>query len=134
MPIVIAVAKVVGLLAAGSWSNQMLIALAYAPALWLMMTLFSYGVDTPIHNFWEWIFGGGQSGNNRVVEMFTRGTCGAFWSLAALAFAFVTGYWAAMVGYVLFLTFANAYIGGTVKDVEISERLVGMSVALALLV
>jgi len=66
--------------------------------------------------------------------MFTRGTCGFFWSVAALAFVFVTGKWAAFIGYTLFLTFANAFIGGTVEDVEISERLVGMSVALALLV
>ena len=99
-----------------------------------MMAAFSYGVSAPPHKFWVWVFGDGASGNNRTVEMFTRGTCGFFWAFAALAFVFVTGNWAGMAGYILFMTFANAFIGGTVEDVEVSERLVGACVALALLV
>jgi len=98
------------------------------------MSLFSYGLSAPPHKFWVWVFGRSEDGNYIVVEMFTRGTCGFFWALAALAFAFVTGNWAGMAGYVLFMMFANAFIGGTVEDVEVSERLVGACVALALLV
>ena len=119
----------------GYWTAPLnWIVIAYAFALWGMMSLFSYGISAPPHKFWVWVFGDGASGNNRTVEMFTRGTCGFFWAFAALAFVFVTGNWAGMAGYILFMTFANAFIGGTVEDVEVSERLVGACVALALLV
>ena len=119
----------------GYWTAPLnWITLAYMPALWGMMAAFSYGVSAPPHKIWVWVFGDGASGNNRTVEMFTRGTCGFCWALAALAFVFVTGNWAGMAGYILFLTFATAFIGGTVEDVEVSERLVGACVALALLV
>ncbi|MCK4579392.1 MAG: hypothetical protein KAU50_11425 [Candidatus Marinimicrobia bacterium] len=132
LPAIIALAK---LSTIGYWPiSSNWVVLAYMPALWALLSLFSYGIDAPPHKFWVWVFGTGSSGDDPRVEMCTRGTCGFFWSLAALPFAFVTGSWAAMVGYALFMTFANAFIGGTVKDVETSERLVGACVTLALLV
>jgi len=133
-PILVALAKFYVLWGGNIISVKNYLVFAYIPALWALLSLFSYGVDSPVHNFWEWVFKGGQSGNNRMVEIFTRATCGFFWSFAAIAFAVVSGSWIKLVLYIQFLTIANAFIGGTEKDVEVSERLVGLCVAFAVLV
>lgn len=119
----------------GYWTHPInWLALGYMPALWALMSLFSYGLSAPPHKFWVWVFGKGDDGNYRPVEIITRATCGMFWAVAALTFAFVTHRWWAFGLYVPFLSIANGLIGGTVEDVELSERLVGLAVAFALLV
>ena len=112
-----------------------LYALIYAPLLWGMMQLFSYGLTAPPHKFVVWLNGGqGANGNDLFVEIATRALVGFFWSLAGCIFAIVDGNWIMFGVYVIFLTCANGYFGGMYKDVELSERRVGNSVALALLI
>jgi hypothetical protein len=106
----------------------------YIPALWAMLQAISYGLNAPPHKFWVWVFGKGNDGNYRPVEIITRATCGLFWSLPAAIFAYVTGGWVKFGVYVIFLTIANGIIGGTVKDVEVSERGVGACVATSILI
>ena len=119
----------------GYWLHPLnWIVLTYAPALWAMLALFSYGENAPPHKFWAWVFGTEGSTDNRIVEMFTRGTCGLFWAIPTVIFAILSGNWAAFIGGVLFLTFANAFVGGTVKNADLSERLVGMCVMIGILV
>jgi hypothetical protein len=127
-PILIALAKFA--LVFPSW-----LALLYAPALMILIALFSYGVSAPLHILWVFIFGGkGSDGNYIPVEIATRATCGFLWSLAAIPFALISGNWIYQVLYTVFLTIANGLIGPFVKNVEISERAVGASVATAILV
>lgn len=112
-----------------------LLCLLYGVALWGMMSLFSYGITAPPHKFVVWLFGGkGADGNCRPVEITTRAICGFFWSLAAVSLALLTGNWLAFVLYVINTTVVNAVVGGTVGDVEISERLVGAAVSLAVII
>ena len=106
----------------------------YGPFLWAMIQWFSYGLSSPVHDFWEWVFKKGANGDCYEVEWFTRATCGMFWSMAGLVFAVVTGHWLTWTFYMIYLTLANGFIGAGVEDVEISERLVGGSVALAVLI
>ena len=134
VPAVIVLGKVIMLVIAGAGWNT-LYALIYGPALWGMMSLFSYGTSAPPHKVVVWLFGGkGSDGNYRPVEVVTRAICGFFWALAGLVFAFVTGGWLMFGCYVLFLTVMNGLIGGLVKDVEISERAVGACVAAAVFI
>ena len=109
-------------------------ALGYAPLLWGMMSLFSYGVSAPPHKFWVMVFGKGDDGNYKPVEIITRATCGLFWSLPAVLFAIIGGSWLMFAVYCIVLTVANGLIGGFVKDVEISERGVGAVVSLSVFV
>ena len=106
----------------------------YMPLLWAMIQIFSYGLGSPIHDFWEWVFKKGEAGDSYIVEWCTRATCGFLWSLPGAIFAIVSGYWLTFVFYTIFLTLANGFIGAGVEDVEISERLVGGSVALSVLI
>jgi len=127
MPTLIALLKVY-LLGWNWW------AILYAPVLWGLMSLFSYGLSAPPHKFWVWVFGGkGSTGDYLPVECLTRATCGLFWAQAAIVFAILSGGWGYYIIYTVFLTAANAF-WGTVKEVEISERGVGASVAGSLLV
>jgi hypothetical protein len=125
VPIVLAAAKF--LMFKYSW-----IALLYIPAMWGMIQAFSYGITAPPHKFWVWIFGKGKDGNYLPVEIATRATCGFFWSLPAAIFSFISGDWMFFALYVPFLTIANAFFGGLVKDVEVSEKSVGASVGMAI--
>ena len=132
VPLLLTAAKLVSCIHLG-WSC--LYILIYAPALYGLMSLFSYGLSSPVHKFVVFLCDDhGSDGNHKPVEVITRGICGLLWALAAYVFASVTGSWPMFVWYILFLGYANGIIGGTVKDVEKSERLVGISVALALLV
>ncbi len=110
-------------------------ALLYAPALWGMIQAFSYGLSAPPHKFWVWVFGGkGSQGDYEPVEIATRATCGFFWAIPAVIFPLLCGgSWWQFGLYVVFLTVANAF-WGRMKDVEISERGVGFSVATSILV
>jgi len=126
VPIVIASTKLI--ITGGDWW-----VLIYIPLLWGALQAFSYGVDAPVHNFWERVWHCGSHGNAPFVELCTRGTCGFLWSLPAILFAIITGGWILMSVYAVFLMCANALIW-LIKDVEINERLVGACVALALLV
>ena len=127
LPIVIALAKLV-LVFPG------FLVLLYAPLLMAAIALFSYGLKAPLHKMWVFIFGGkGSEGDYIPVEVCTRATCGFLWSLAAIPFAIATGGWVFQIVYTLFLTVANG-LQPFIKDVEISERSVGASVALAILV
>jgi hypothetical protein len=112
-----------------------LFAFLYAPALWGMMALFSYGLSAPPHKFWVWVFGKGGDGNYKPVEVMTRATCGLAWSVPVIILSIIglTSWWAAG-GYMLFLTIANGLIGGLVEDVEISERGVGACVSSVVLI
>lgn len=128
LPLVLAIAKFILV-----FPNFLV--LLYAPLLMALIALFSYGLKSPVHWVWVFIFGGrGSLGDYTPVEVCTRATCGFFWSLAAIPFAVVTGGWVFQILYTLFLTAANGLIGPFVENVEISERAVGASVACALLV
>jgi hypothetical protein len=110
-----------------------LLALLYMPSLWLMLTLFSYGLSAPPHKFWVWIFKKGEDGNYPPVEMATRATCGFFWSLAGIVFAFITGHWIYQIIYIICLSLLTAFFGIN-KNVTISEIGIGTSVACAILI
>jgi hypothetical protein len=127
LPCVIALAKVY-LLHWNWW------ALIYAPVLIGLTLQFSYGLGSHVHKFWVKIFGKGGDGNYLPVEMATRATCGFLWSLAAIVFACITQAWAHLGIYIVFFTIANTVFGALVKDVEISERGVGASIATSILV
>ena len=133
VPIVLSLVKLY-LVSQPSWDWTIWLNLLYIPALWGMIQAFSYGVNTPTHKFWVFMFGKGEEGNYAPVEIATRATCGFFWSIPAAIFAIVTGGWIMFGLYVIFLTVANGLIGGLVKDVEISERAVGACVAASLFV
>jgi len=131
-PVLIVIAKLSILATLFPWLWINLLAIAYWPLLWGMMSAFSYGITAPPHKFVVWCFGGkGSDGNYKPVEITTRALCGFFWSLPAAVFAYITGGWIFFTIYVIFLTIANGLIGGLVKNVEISERGVGYSVAVA---
>ena len=127
VPAIIAVSKFI-MLEYNWW------ALLYIPLLWGAIQAFSYGLDAPIHNFYERVFHCGSKGNAPFVEMSTRATCGFLWSLPAILFAVLTGHWVAWVVYSIVLTIGNGLVGGLVKDVEISERGVGFLVALGVII
>ena len=109
----------------GWWA---VLAMFYWLALWTMTSLFSYGISAPPHKFWVWIFGEGE-----LTEVLTRATCGFFWSLAGLVFAFITGNWIIFGLYVILST-VLVTVFGRVDDVEISETGTGMSVALSVFI
>jgi hypothetical protein len=139
VPILLAVVKLgllgLGCLALGrAWNWWYLAVLLYIPALWGCIQAFSYGLSSPIHRIWEWIWNSGGSGNDVRVEFCTRATCGFLWSMPAIIFAFFTGHWVLLGIYSVFLTIANGIFGALVKDVEISERAVGASVATSIFV
>ena len=115
------------------WSLLSVWALVYIPILYLVIQLFSYGLNAPIHKVWVWVFGGGSTGDNPMVEFMTRATCGFGWSLAGLVFALVTGHWLYMIVYTVLCTILCG-IFGTQADVELSEPGTGCSVALAIFV
>ena len=108
--------------------------LLYIPVMWAMMRMFSYGVSSPVHKFWVWIFGSGGDGNNPTVELATRTTCGFFWTIPAAIFCIPSGIWTWYLPYVMLMSAAIGYIGATVKDVEISERLTGAAVAMSIII
>ena len=127
VPVAIGLAKFI-LLGFNWW------ALLYIPLLWGAIQAFSYGLDAPIHNFWEKVFHGGSQGNMPFVEICTRATCGLLWSTPAILFAILTGHWIPFVIYSIFLTISSGLIGGLVKDVEFSERSIGACVSTAIFI
>lgn len=108
-------------------------ALLYWLALYIMTSLFSYGLNAPPHKFWVWVFKKGNDGNYLPVEIATRATCGFFWSLAGIVFAVITGHWIMQIAYTIFLTIAVGFFG-VQKKVEISESGTGASVACSIMV
>ena len=108
--------------------------LLYSVLLFLMIRGFSYGLSSPPHKFWVWVFRYGRAGNFKEVEFATRATCSLFWALPAGLFAWFTGNWWVLGLY----TLINVVLGGTVgayeEDVEVSERLIGLLVGFAILV
>ena len=124
LPCIIALAKL--LITFNVWT------ILYAPIMMAMIALFSYGINAPPHKFWVWIFKGkGADGNYIPVEIATRATCGFFWSLAGIAFAWATGLWSHQIMYTAFLMVATVVFGLN-KNVEISELGTGASVAMVL--
>jgi hypothetical protein len=108
--------------------------LLYMATFWAMNSLFSYGVNAPIHKFWVWVFGGkGSDGSYLPVEICTRATCGFGWSLAAIPFVILDSNWAHQIIYTVFMVVAIAYFG-TRKNVELSEIGSGCSTACSVLV
>ncbi len=126
VPLTIALGKV--FLLGGNWW-----AILYALALYGAIQAFSYGLDSPIHNFWERVWHCGSNGNAPFVEMCTRSTCGLMWSLPAVVFAIVTGHWIGLGIYMIFLTVVCGLIW-LIKNVEINERLVGICVACSIFI
>lgn len=108
-------------------------AIGYWALLYLMVQGFSYGISSPVHKFWVWVFGKGGDGNDPVVEAVTRATCGLAWSLAGLVFALITGNWISFGVYVAVCTILVTLFGLCPK-VRISEIGTGMSVALAVFI
>jgi hypothetical protein len=112
------------------------LALLYIPVLIGLLALIEYGKDSKVHRLIvKYIFKGkGSDGENLLVEITVRATCGFIWSLAGLVFAVITGHYAMLIAYSVGLTLANVIFGRLIKDVRISERGVGASVALAVLI
>jgi len=99
--------------------------------LWLMTAAFSYGDNAPPRLFWAWVLK--RDKQDIVVQIATRATCSFFWALPAVTFYILGGSLLRFAGYVIALTILNVVIG-LLPDVEISERGVGASVALAIFV
>jgi len=110
------------------------LALLYIPLMWGAIQAFSYGLDTPIHDFWERVFHCGSQGDAPFVEICTRATCGLLWSTPAILFALLEGNWITYGIYAIVLTVGNGLVGGLVKDVEKSEKVVGGLVSLCILI
>lgn len=109
------------------------LALLYWPALWLMIAGFSYGLSSPIHKFWVWVFKKGSEGNCKIVEIATRATCGLMWSVPAIIFAVLTGKWIIFAIYMALSTiFVTVF--GLHKNVKVSEVGTGMTIASSILV
>ncbi len=108
-------------------------ALLYFGALWLMLAGFSYGLTAPPHKFWVWMFGKGQYGDVWYVELATRLTCGLFWCLSAIIFAFISANW---LNFGLYMVLGTICIGvmGLVKNDYVSELGIGTVVAIAVMV
>jgi len=124
-----------------------LLVLLYIPALWGMIQAFSYGVSAPPHKVWVWIIGKlngqydnpawkGMADNGQIpgIEVCTRSTCGFFWSIPAVIFAFLSGAWILFSIYSLFLTIACGLIYYFIPDVEINEPAVGACVSTSLII
>lgn len=105
------------------------ISLLYIPITWAAIRAFSYGVNAPIHKFWVWLFKKGDDGNYMPVEIATRATCGLFWALPSAVFSYISHAWIAYIIYVIFFTIVNG-IQPLIKDVEVSERMVGACLSL----
>lgn len=146
VPITIGLAKFLfigyGFLTGWSWWI-----LLYIPALWGMIQAFSYGITAPPHKVWVWIIGRlkgkyeniawrgmADAGQIPSIEVATRCTCGFFWSLPSVIFAFLTGEWILFGVYVAGLTIANGLIWYFIPNVETNERLVGTCIGASLLV
>lgn len=129
---IIVIAKVLLESILGGFKPVLLTYLIYLPALWGMMSLFSYGLSAPPHKFWVWIFKKGEKGDVWLVEFATRCSVGFFWSLASLSFLLGSFCWVRFTVYVLILTLLNGFIGASRKlNATWSEVLVGATVALA---
>jgi len=118
-----------------------ILAWASYPLMWCALSAAGYGLSTPIHKFWEKVFGnppGADQGNDKRVEFCTRFTCGVIW-LGILGFwlALVSGKWMRYLGVIPLYAVCVAHIGAFVKDDVLSERLkggaLGLAVALILL-
>lgn len=109
------------------------LALVYWLALWIMTSLFSYGLSAPPHKFWVWVFRKGGEGNYPPVEIATRATCGLAWSLAAVVFALLTGNWITFAICSILTTIGVTFFGLR-KNVKVSELGTGASVAASILI
>lgn len=108
--------------------------LLYAAVLPIFISIFSYGLKSPIHKFWVWVFKKGADGNDPDVEMATRFTCGFFWSLAAITFVvFGAGRILGQVLYTLTMPSLVMFFG-VQKEVKLSEMGTGAAVALSIFV
>jgi len=122
------IAAIQGLKTDSLWS------LLYAPALWLMLTLFSYGLTAPPHKFINWLFGGGgEHGDDYEIEFATRFLCGWFWALPAAIFVYTGGAWSVYLSYLMVCPVLIGFFG-TRKSVTVSEIGCGMVVALAVFI
>ena len=115
------------------WSLLSIWTLFYWLALVSLVQAISYGLNAPPHKFWVWVFGKGEQGDCRSVEIATRATCGLFWSIAAIVFALVTSGWINQTIYSISLAFLVAFFG-VQSNVKVSEIGTGCSIALAVLV
>ena len=139
VPILVTLSKMIliglGCLLLGkAWSWWNMLALGYIPALWGCLQAFSYGLNAPIHKFWVWVFGQGETGNYAPVEIATRCTCGFLWTLPAILFAIVSGLWWLYAVYAVFVTIACGYIWWKYQDVEIAERATGGCVSTSVVI
>lgn len=107
-------------------------ALIYWLYFFVATALFSYGDNAPPRLFWAWILR--RDKQDMLVQTLTRATCGFVWSLAALCFIPFGGSWVRWLCYSGILTIINCTIVLHSQDVEISERIAGGTVALAILV
>ena len=107
------------------------ICMIYWAWLFLSTSLVSYGDNAPPRLFWSWIMK--KDKMSMPVQIATRATCGFFWALPAVTFYILGGSLLRFAGYVAGLIVLNV-VFGLMPDVEISERGVGASVALAILV
>jgi hypothetical protein len=108
--------------------------LLYIPALMGLTSLFSYGKESKIHDFLEWLFGKGEDGKWHLMEVMTRAICGFLWAQAGWFFVLGGGRIETQALYIVFLTAANGLIGGLAHNVSFSEKSVGASVSCSLFV
>jgi len=107
--------------------------LLYAAVLPICISAFSYGLKSPIHKFYVWLFKKGADGNDLDVEMATRATCGFLWSLAAIVFVVCGGHTTGQIFYSLMAS-ALVMFFGVQKDVKTSEIGTGAAVALSVFI
>lgn len=108
-------------------------ALAYGGVLYGMLSLFSYGVTSPIHKFWVGLWNEGEGGDSEKVEICVRGTCSFMWSLSSVIFAILTNNWVGVFIYIVGFTVVGT-IFGRAKKVAISETGIGATIGTSLLI
>jgi hypothetical protein len=108
------------------------LAMIYWLYFWMATAGASYGDNSPLRIMWSWILR--RDRQDMLVQTLTRATCGFVWSLAALCFIPFGGSWIRWICYSGILTIINCTVVLHSSDVEVSERLAGGTVALAILV
>lgn len=108
--------------------------LLYAPLYIILVKTFSYGIDSKVHNFLEWLFNKGGSGNWHFMEVLTRTICGFFWSLAGIAFVLGGGNWITQISYMVFFMLVNGLVGGLAHKVKFSEKTIGGAISCSLFI
>ena len=129
LPILLGLLKVIMCLPYFSFWN-----LLYIPAFIILVKSFSYGKESKVHDFLEWLFGKGGDGKWHLMEVLTRVICGFFWSLAGIFFVLGGGSWVTQVAYMVFFMLINGLVGGLAHNVKFSEKTIGGAISCSLFI